>query len=373
MSKIIGGGYYGMMNYGDDLFGIVSSLAAKEFWVEDEFRLLCPPIKGFNANYAVPNWFPKQTYASLNAVGKASRLAFLLNGLSRADRYVFCGGSVFSSSASGARDIVARFNRRGVSLAAVGVSIGPFSDTESERTIRSLLQRFDYISTRDKTSYEIAKSFGLEGSLVMAGDLAGLMRRYYPNSTNKKNSETREVKKIAFSPCSLFENPEKAQRYCEAFVKAVKVLVGDSPLEVVLLNLNAHPVLGDGVLCEYTHNRLKADCGINSEIINYADIGVLGMWQVISGLDSYVSVRLHGAISAFLLGTPFSLFEYHPKCSEFLDGLGVNAAPRLIDGDEAVEAVVRQHFQCGRIASSLIDAYSNAAVLNFSSAPWLKA
>lgn len=372
MSKIIGGGYYGMMNYGDDLFGIVSSLAAKEFWVEDEFRLLCPPIKGFDANYAVPKWFPKQAYASLNAVGKASRVAFLLNGLSRADRYVFCGGSVFSSSASGARDIVTRFNRRGVSLAAVGVSIGPFSDTESERAIRSMLQRFDYISTRDKASYQIAKSFGLECSLVMAGDLAGLMPRYYPVLNDSKGKpESRVIKKIAFSPCNLGEDPTKASGYCDAFVKAVRAVASENPIEIILLNLNAHPVLGDRSLCEYTHKRLIHYCNIKARILNYSDLGVLGMWGEISDLDFYVSVRLHGAISAFLLGIPFCLFEYHPKCSEFLDGLKVQSAMRLIDEGSNLNEIILQQLERGGAPSDSVFRHVEAAILNFSNAPWL--
>lgn len=372
MNRIIGGGYYGMKNYGDDLFGIVSALAAKEFWADDEFRLMCPPIKGLDASYAVPGWFSSDIYASFNALGKASRLAFLLKSLSQADRYVFCGGSVFSSTASGARDIVTRFSQRGLALSAVGVSIGPFSDTASERVIKSLLQRFEYISLRDTASYEIAQSFGLDCPVVMAGDLAGLMPRYYPAPSEHKYAQVEVVKKVAFSPCNLPESPVKALGYCDDFVKAIATLTVDSPLEVTLLNLNAHSALGDRALCEYTQARLNAECGTNAAIVNYSDVGVLGMWRIISMLDSYVSVRLHGAISAFLMGVPFSLFEYHPKCSEFLVSIKKENSLRLAGGGVGLKNIVLQHLERKEDLSEVVGCYSNAAALNFTSAPWAR-
>lgn len=370
MSRIVGGGYYGMKNYGDDLFGIVSAQAAREFWKNDTFRLVCPPIQGFEASYSVPGWFPRDIYASFNALGKASRLAFLIKSVTQADRYVFCGGSVFSSSASGARNTVARFSHLGLAMSAVGVSIGPFSDAASEREIKALLQRFEYISLRDRASYDIAQSFDLECPVVMAGDLAGLMSRYYPAPRGHKHSQPRAAKKIAFSPCNLPENPAKGLGYCNEFVKAITSLKGDVPLEVVLLNLNGHSVQGDRVLCEYTRERLQTECRLNAQIINYSNVGVLGIWRIIAELDSYISVRLHGAISAFLLDVPFSLFEYHPKCSEFLVNIQKEHKLRLSEGGRVLRNIIIEHFERKEDLSEMVNYYSNAATLNFSNAPW---
>jgi len=88
-----------------------------------------------------------------------------------------------------------------------------------------------------------------------------------------------------------------------------------------------------------------------------------------SRLDYYVSVRLHGAISAFLLNV-LSLFEYHPKCSDFLIDSGKEALCRLIEGGGNLRDVMVGSFE-GRAAREQTDSrFADAAVLNFSRAPW---
>ncbi|WP_417448413.1 polysaccharide pyruvyl transferase family protein [Idiomarina abyssalis] len=371
MGRNIGGGYYGMKNYGDDLFGTVSMLAAREYWINEHFCLMCPPLKGLEADYAVPKWFPENIYGSLNTVGKASRLGLLLKSLKQADRYIFCGGSVFSSSASGTRDILARFNQRGLALSAIGVSIGPFLDVASEKAIKALLQRFEYVALRDHASYEIAKSFGLECPIVLAGDLAGLMPRYFPKMEKHDRSKTCTNKMIAFSPCNMPESPAKSLSYCIDFIKAIVSVKESLSLKVILLNLNGHAVLGDRVLCEYTQQRLQEEYGVESKIVNYSDAGILGIWNIISELDLYISVRLHGAISAFHLNVPFSLVEYHPKCSGFLNDINKRAALRLEEGAERLADIILEHFGNREDLSDMAHQSSNAAILNFSRAPWM--
>ena len=46
------------------------------------------------------------------------------------------------------------------------------------------------------------------------------------------------------------------------------------------------------------------------------------MLQLFSRSDLVISMRLHGAVLAYLLGVPFALNEYHQKCTDFCDDIG---------------------------------------------------
>jgi polysaccharide pyruvyl transferase WcaK-like protein len=374
MNRMILGGYYGMMNYGDDLFAIVSAAAAQHYWLNWDVAIMGRRINGVNSDFVVPDWFPQNLYASTGLAAKLSRLAFLLGGTWRANKFIFCGGSLFSSQSSGVRDVFCALKHNTPHfLSAIGVSIGPFSSLEDEKKINKILKNFEYLALRDEASYQIAQSFNLPGKIVLSGDLAGIMPQFVDSSGSKSANF---VKRIGFSPCFLGKTPAIAKKYCDTFISSIThIKASVSDVHVVILNLNNHPKIGDVELSVYVKNELDQR-NISNELLNYSDIGVMNTWKTIAGFDAYVSVRLHGAVSAYLTRTPFALFEYHVKCEEFLHDIGQNQSLRLgtdCDAKELTRVIFTLLTGTESSTQLKVNDYIARSQINFVSAPWLHA
>ncbi|MCY1374302.1 hypothetical protein D9M69_616380 [compost metagenome] len=158
--------------------------------------------------------------------------------------------------------------------------------------------------------------------------------------------------------------------YCRDFVRSISEARHLDKIKVVILSLNDHPDSGDLALCQYVYNELSS-LRVDVEQRSCSEHGVLATWNTISNFDAYISVRLHGAVSAFLLGVPFLLYEYHPKCSEFLNDIGMDPGFRLQDksrilGGEKIVSLLTSGSQFERLSAG----YISRAALNFSMAPW---
>lgn len=364
MKKIAVSGYYGMSNYGDDLFAVTTKLAIEKYWTEHTPIVVGPSTMGLPVNYGSFSFFPIGVYQKNNRTGKAIRAITILGSAIASDKFVFAGGSLFHSSSSIINSLVPSVIKK---VSAIGVSIGPFDTIESERKIKDLLNRFEYISVRDRRSFEIANSFQLDCPVNQAGDLALLYPLVEPAFRTNKTPDGRGL--IGFTPCNIPSSPDVAKAYCDSFVEFALKENKNGGAEFCILNLNEHPYYGDQDLCAYAAEQLS-NSGVASPIYSYRDLGVNGVWSLISSMSAYVTVRLHGAVTAYLTGTPFHLFEYHQKCTDFLLEIG---------GDSRVNSVGK--IECGLEVPSLADlefprnnlqVLQAAALTNFTSAPWCK-
>ena len=327
MKSIGFSGYYGMANYGDDLFGVVSALAARHYWPSIEVRIIAPRLDCFAAAYGVPSFVPPQLYRRLDVVGLATRATTVLGNAALVDKYVYAGGSTFHSGRLDVMRILFWINRRRASyFSAIGVSIGPFETISDERATKKLLSYFEYVAVRDKRSYDVVNSFDLDVPLVLAADLAGTVPLVHKKKGVARARQLTDIT-VGFSPCFLIGRAREAKRYCDCFVNAVRVMSREINFHVKIICLNEHEEVGDVDLCNYAKNELAA-VDVASEVVRYRNLGVLATWDEIAGLDAYFSVRLHGAITAYMCKVPFYLFEYHQKCSDFLELVGKAAGER---------------------------------------------
>ena len=331
MKKIGLTGYYGMSNYGDDLFGILSVLGAREYWPEYELSLLCPALEEIDVKYIYPHTLPAELFRCHNRTGAVVRLGTYAAGILYSDSIVYSGGSLFRSGRIGVKDLVHKILGRKIKFYAIGVSVGPYDKTEDEKAVIEKLKAFDFISTRDKVSYDRLLSYDLGINISESADLAGVaLRLMSPVVTPKKSEEGRL--RLGFSPCFLKEAPTKAKKYCDIFISTILELSVEISIDVTVLCLNQHPEVGDFDLSQYVQSELLR-LGVRTKLVLYQEFGVRGTWNLISNFDAYVSVRLHGAISSYLCGVPFLLFEYQEKCTEFLDYIGKHENERIRDSD----------------------------------------
>ncbi|WP_434212112.1 polysaccharide pyruvyl transferase family protein [[Pseudomonas] boreopolis] len=371
MKRVVFSGYYGMRNYGDDLFGVVNVYGARRWWPQLAPAILAPRIAGQDECFTVPAFIPSDRYASDYASGKLIRALFMGKELLNDNLLVFGGGSLFSSNRSKIMNVAGRISGvRGKKLAAIGVSIGPFDTRASEKSTLGLLRRFEYISVRDHASYEFLKGHDLEARVAYGRDLAGLA----VSLAGPANHHSGDLPLLGYAPCAVHGQPEIARRIDDIFVETVR---RRRELSVRVFNLNDHPIYGDSQRSHYVHRRL-ADLGISTEVFNYAHAGVLGTWHAIAECSAMISVRMHGAITAYLTGVPFILFEYHKKCSDFLDDIGQSSDIRVGTSDAELATLESDGFdtQLGRLISSprapVLDPvrYADESALHFTQAPW---
>lgn len=375
-------GYYGMNNFGDDLFGVICSAAARNYWNGDP-RLVCPAIRDVDASYTMPSWYPPAIYGAPGPFGKISRFYSFARGLSGADVLVMGGGSVIggpSKSTFRQRMMVSAHGAGKIKLAAVGVSIAPIDNVEAEDTVAEFVGRFDYISVRDKRSYDLAVKMGLAEKTHLGRDLAGLLPLVTAASLDAPEVAERRRRggvRLGIALCNYnvtnnnYDAPNK-QDLLSALTRELARLATLRPLQVDIFSLNEHPVHGDYALSMVLERRLLK-CGVAAQVRRYRGRSPLSMVQAIGECDAFISARLHGAIVAYLQGVPFTIVDYHPKCNDFADDIGLPSALRITAGGDVSAAVgdaLAAMLTPGKGPTLSRELYSRQAQDIFKCAPW---
>lgn len=367
--KVAFTGYYGFDNYGDDLFAAVCWLAAQRYWPKIQASIIAPPgphLRGVNTK--VPRILPKEYYNRTGALGLACRLSSMARAVIYSDMIIFGGGSVFSTgSLTTIRRLQELASRHQfVRFAAIGVSYGPFLSKDDEKRCQEFLRHFEYVSVRDQASYEALKSINLSFEPVLARDLAGML----PALLEKRPIISSQKLILGVAPCNN-SGGNGWQR--DVLFEAVVNFAKRTGATVRSFILNGHPVFGDEALAVDLAERLVKN-DISVEIVRLND-GALNVWERIAECSLMLSVRLHGAISAYLCRIPFVLVEYHEKCAEFVKDVGQRDQLRLQYGHSGYEEVLNSLDTLYRGSSSWNvppERYAEEALLNFTAAPWAR-
>ena len=370
-------GYYGMSNFGDDLFGLVCSAAARTYW-HSEPRLVGPVIAGVDARYTMPAWYPRGIYGATGPHGKASRLYSFVRAIRNSDVLVMGGGSVINSRESFRKPLMISAQRKGkIELAAVGVSIGPFEDDAAEASVAAFVERFAYIAVRDRRSYELAVRMGLRDRTFHGRDLAGLLPLLAPATAHARPARGPDGPiRIGIAPCDYREGRDYAapdkQALQPALAAALTRLAAERPLQVDIFSLNEHGTHGDYAISAALQEQLR-QAGIATRLLRYRGQGPLSMVQAISRCDAFISARLHGAIVAYLQKVPFTIIDYHPKCNDFADDIGLAPAQRITAERQDVAAfsqAIDAMLGASNVPALSPEIYAEQAQDIFKCAPW---
>ena len=369
-------GYYGMRNFGDDLFGAICASASRRFWNASP-RVVGPHIAAVDSRYTIPGWYPVSAYGGTGPLGKASRLYSFMRGVRGTDLMVLGGGSVINGRTVFREPMMLSARRRGrLQLAAVGVSVGPFESPAAEESSRIFISELSYLAVRDHRSYELAMEMGAGDRLHRGRDLAGLLPMLIPLSQRPPLPARGEALRIGIAPCRYSPRPgydaPAAQTVQNSLVQSLKGLDKDYKLQVDVFSLNEHPVHGDVALSQNLLRELSAH-GISARHVRYLHCDPIAAARAIGQCDVYVSTRLHGAIVAYMLGVPFMIVEYHPKCTDFADDIALPASRRITAQNEDISAFNRglEAMLAGQDMPALShEEYALQAQEIFRAAPW---
>ena len=325
-------GYYGMRNFGDDLFGVLCTRAAQTYWRAAP-RVVGPPLAAAPARSTVPRRYPTRWYGSTGLVGKASRWLSFARGIHDCDVLVMGGGSVITARES----------------------------------FRKPMMR----------SRRLAQAMGLQAITHAGCDLAALLPVLGPRTAGPASGQGAPVR-IGVAPCRYREDGEYAapsrRRWEEHLIAALADLRRMREVHVDVFSLNEHPRHGDRELARALVDRLRTE-GVAAEHRPYASQDPLHTVDALAACDVVVSARLHGAIVAYLQDVPFMIIDYHPKCRDFADDIGLDASLRVTADragnpfSDALPALLAGERQ-PRVSRA---DYARRAPDIFQCAPWAKA
>ena len=370
-NKILFTGYYGFKNYGDDLFGIACVNGLKISGSDFVPAILSPPVSGTYAKYLVPKMLGS-LYTRQGFIGNILRALFMIYGCFRYSHVVLSGGSVVSSGSSfRIRYIQYCLAKLGLCrLSAIGISVGPFSSEKDRVKAKLFINSLSYLTVRDKSSVKECNSMGVDIEAHLYNDLAGCAPLPVINTVKAKNII------LGVSICkyeSIVAGDEKKER-----LRNLSIFDGISNFaikydaKVKILILNSNEIMGDVGISEKLCDYLSGN-GVTTEIVEY--VNPVETLKEISICDILFSVRLHGAISAYLLDVPFLLVEYHDKCKNFLDYIGFDKESRIsasIADKMYVSKCLETIFQGGGNCSvKPLDYIKNSNNI-FTESPWVK-
>jgi polysaccharide pyruvyl transferase WcaK-like protein len=328
MKKVLYSGFYGFKNTGDDVFLEVTSWASK-------FLLNTTDVTFLTSNLPILNYNDSKHLSKSLFPGHNRIQSF--NKLLTADYFISAGGSVFMNhhyhSIKEVAEYTKLFFNNKLKTGAIGVSIGPFKNISNENKVIKYLKKINFLSTRDKRSFDYVSSLNLPYTPIDSFDLAALLPLIYPSSIKPNIYSSKKI--IGISVCNVESLNDPKNIHIEIkrnkmFIDLINILNKNSNGDVIFrfFILNGNEFIGDKNLSEYI---IKVTNIKNYEIINYQN-NVFSTWRYISECDFMISIRLHGAIMAAYNKIPFILFDYHQKCTDFLYDIGQDK--RLLINEE---------------------------------------
>lgn len=294
-------GFYGMGNFGDELFVSVA-LENSDFL--------------FGSGARVRTFAPRST----GLYSRSDILGILLRGCARGvgacwgDTVAFCGGSTLQSVDGWSRVRAALFPTTRVEL--LGVSVGPFADRNAEFAVRRFVARATRIVVRDQRSLSTLRRWGTPVRATVGGDLAAL--------SPYLEERISEDDLVTVCPSrSVGSDPSRLVRYVESALSAFRDATGVNPI-VNILALNVHPSSGDREISFRAAAELRRK-GWNACYKSFGSLGLQGTTQLLGRSRIVISERLHGAIAAYLSSTPFMIVGHHAKCVDFAEDIGLRS------------------------------------------------
>ena len=285
-------GYYGHRNAGDDAFVVAAGRLAATDWRR-------------------PAWFMARELP-LGAEGQAllgrgAHAGLTLSGAAAVSAHVVhFGGSTMQDLSAGRRRLRQMSRWRLSRLHALGISVGPFARVADEQDVFDYLRRFDRVVVRDTDSWVRCQEMGLQSTLGL--DPALLLPPTDEEGQRENGSVVGIV--VAHTAGAKGARDHDPQKRLSNLVRIVRPIRERAQIRLICLNPDDH-VMAQRLLAELDK---AAAHGVSVRPYTGDPVGVI---RAIADCDALVTVRLHGAVFAYMGGVPFVLADYHEKCRSF--------------------------------------------------------
>ena len=310
MVNILISGYYGFDNIGDEsiLRTLVSSL--REHIPDCSLTVLSHNPASTREKYGV------------EAVERMSPMA-ILRAVKKCDMLISGGGSLLQDVTSSKSlhyylSIIrcAQFFRKKVFIYSQG--IGPIDRPGNRRAAAKALKKADGIVVRDERSALLLEEIGIaREKVVITADPVIRMKK--PD----KDVGAEILRKAGVSLGGrltigwAIREKDKDGRFVAEILKSIRWLKETYNAQSVLIPFHYEE---DGEVCRHIAAQLPDDTAVSLNEKYLSE----DMLSIIGNMDLLVGVRLHSLIYAAIMGVPLIGVSYDPKCTAFLNSVGLD-------------------------------------------------
>lgn len=310
MYNILISGYYGFDNIGDEsiLRTLVTSL--REHIPDCALTVLSHDPAATREKYGV------------EAVERMSPLA-ILRAVKHCDMLISGGGSLLQDATSSKSlhyylSIIRCAQLMGKKVFIYSQGIGPIDRKSNRRAAAAALRRADGIVVRDERSALLLEEIGIaRDNVVITADPVIRMKK---PDTDVGAEILRQVGVRLDGRLTVgwaIREKDKNSRFVKELLRSIQWLGETYGAQSVLIPFHYEE---DGEVCRHIAAQLPDDVAVclNEKYLSE------DMLSIIGNMDLLVGVRLHSLIYAAIMGVPLVGVSYDPKCTAFLNSVGLD-------------------------------------------------
>jgi len=205
----------------------------------------------------------------------------------------------------------------------IGNGIGPIQTIWGRILGKTVCRLANYITVRDKASYEIVEEFGLAKKVTLAFDLAVLISPEYQNTGSDFSRSTQRILGISVTPVfEIYHNMKgKDSRLIDAIADAInQELDKNEYLEVWVFIFKGGPYNSGYAISDMLQNHLRPSERVKLVPYNPNPRQILSK---ISQCHAFVGMHYHSCLFAYISNVPLLVIDYHPKCRELAHEVGL--------------------------------------------------
>lgn len=206
----------------------------------------------------------------------------------------------------------------------LGIGVEPLSRTWGRFLSKQICRLADYISVRDKSSYDILEGMGLKNKITFSFDLTALLQ---PLSTtdDKHLVKNTDIKILGISILPFFEiyhgDKEKDRLFVHEIAKGLNHWLKRNHRNMIYLFVFKGKSKADDVLItELLQKQLEPSERV--ELIPYNPDPVETMNKV-ARCQVFIGMRYHSCVFAYLTNTPLLIINYFQKCQALAEDIGL--------------------------------------------------
>lgn len=317
-NSILNIGWIGQGDFGDEVMAFV----LRKYLSGLGFKKITYYQHGKYPAYRVPNDLKISTVHSFDEPAWKKRWLDIIL-LRKYNILIIGGGSVLHSYNSiywklNVVNKIKEKNRQSLT-ACVGVSVGPLKTEKEKNICAELLDKIDIALMRDNHSVDLAKSLTKNKEIHASIDSSLLLPLVAPDelSAVRKTTAKEDLVGVMFIKKKDEEEMFSREKFFEKFEAIIDKIISNGK-RVLLFNL----YLGDDYPDIELNRMLKENSKYKDKIDIYTFNG--NIFETIKEMDRcshIISMRLHGVIFSYLLGTPFLSLGYNEKNKNFCDSV----------------------------------------------------
>lgn len=307
-------GYYGMKNTGDDALMTAAIHGARTTLNTPNINISSPIDVKLNTGEKLNGYLHgKQKFPGQNRLSHYARAI-------DSKQVIFGGGSVFHN----AHDIDMKRDMMmfsgGRNHLALGVGLGPFKNTRAEKSCAKFLNTCGFTGLRDPQSFEIAKAIAPNANTALTFDLA-------PQLTALDGFNLVEMERQGIAVClcpleRLNDNHEQETRRLKLIAMSLDHIHALTGEKITFIDFNGHEQLGDAQVHQEVASFMSEKT--RHSFVSY-DANPLRVLQRIAAFKAVIGMRLHASVFAFITETPLISLNYHSKCEQWCEQIGLAA------------------------------------------------